>query len=172
MSDTASRRPAPSGPLHAVFTAPQWLYRHDAGWLLGRRILALTYRGRRSGRTRIAVLEAVRHDRATGESVVVSGYGPTAGWYLSIAAAPALRVQTGRLDYVPTQRILTPEEVRVEAERLARAHPWEVRMARRGLILLGCIGPERRESGVELLASLPMVSFRPRDRRSLATMGP
>ncbi|MGH7912712.1 MAG: nitroreductase/quinone reductase family protein [Candidatus Dormibacteraceae bacterium] len=159
----APSRPPPSGPVRAVFQAPKMLYQWKLGWLLGRRCLAVTYRGRRSGRTLLTVLEVIRHDRTTGESIVGSGYGVTAGWYLSIKAAPALRVQTGRLDYVPEQRLLSAEEVREEAERFARAHPWELRLLRRFAILAGCIDPGRRERGVELLASFPMVAFRPRE---------
>ncbi|MGI8559358.1 MAG: nitroreductase/quinone reductase family protein [Solirubrobacteraceae bacterium] len=159
----APSRPSPSGVPRAIFAAPKALYRRKLGWIFGRRLLAITYRGRKSGRTLLTVLEVIRHDRTTGESVVVSGYGTTAGWYLSIKEAPALRVQTGRLDYVPDQRLLTPEEVREEAETLARTHPWEMRMLRRFAILTGCIKPTRQERGVELLASFPMVAFRPPD---------
>lgn len=165
-----SSRPSPPGVFRAIFAAPKVLYQRKLGWIFGRRLLAITYRGRKSGRTLLTVLEVIRHDRATGESIVASGYGRTAGWYLSITEAPALRVQTGRLDYVPDQRLLTPEEVREEAETLARTHPWEMRMLWRFLILSGCIKPTRQERGVELLASFPMVAFRPRDE-SPATAG-
>ena len=107
---STSTRPQPSAALNALYRAPAWLYRWRLGWLAGHRFLLLTYRGRRTGRTLQAVLEVVRYDRATRESTVVSAYGPTAGWYLSLRSAPALRIQTGRLDYPPHHRFLGPDE--------------------------------------------------------------
>lgn len=156
-----THHPRPPGRLHAVFALPSGLYQRNLGWLLTRRMLALTYRGRRSGRTLTTVVEVIHHDRATRESVVLSGYGPKSGWYLSIKASPALRVQSGRLDYVPIQRFLSPEEARSVAEEFARAHRVEARLVPSILVWMGAIEAGREESAVEMLASLPMVAFRP-----------
>lgn len=156
-----TRSPRPSGPLRAVFALPSALYRRDLGWLLTRRLLALTYRGRRSGRTLTTVVEVIHHDRATEESVVLSGYGPRAGWYLSLKDAPALRIQTGRLDYVPRQRFLSPPEARRVAEEFVRTHRLEARLIRPVLAWIGSIDRSRPESEIEVLASLPMVAFQP-----------
>ena len=153
--------PRPAGPLRAVFALPSGIYHRNLGWLLTRRLLALTYRGRRTGRTLTTVLEVIHYDRATRESVVLSGYGPRAGWYLSIRASPALRIQSGRLDYVPRQRFLSPQEARRIAEEFARTHRVEARLVRPVLVWIGAIEAGRQESAVELLASLPMVAFRP-----------
>src|SRR5438477_12896418 len=87
-----------------------WLYRWHLGWLVGHRFLILTYRGRRTGRRLQTVLEVMLWDPTTQESVVVSAYGPRAGWYLSIRSQRALRVQTGRMDYRPRQRLLEADE--------------------------------------------------------------
>lgn len=114
----------------------------------------------------------IHHDRATRESVVLSGYGPTAGWYLSIKASPAPRVQSGRLDYVPIQRFLSPEEARSVAEEFARTHRLEARLVRPILLWAGAIEAGREESAVELLASLPMVAFRPAERMPSAPHAP
>lgn len=163
-SDTGRRdmhHPRPPGRLRAVFALPSRLYQRDLGWLLTRRMLAFTYRGRRSGRTLMTVVEVIHYDRTTRESVVLSGYGANAGWYLSIKASPALRIQSGRLDYVPIQRFLSPREARSVAEEFARAHRLETRLVRPILVRIGAIEAGRQESAVELLASLPMVAFRP-----------
>lgn len=154
-------QPRPPGRLHAVFALPSGLYRRNLGWLLTRRMLAITYRGRRSGRTLTTVVEVIQYDRATRESVVLSGYGPKAGWYLSLKAAPALRIQSGRLDYVPIQRFLSPQEARSVAEQFVRAHRLEARLVPPILAWIGAIEAGRQESAVELLAALPMVAFRP-----------
>jgi hypothetical protein len=159
-TELAMRR-GPSGPLRALFGSPSRLYGWDLGWLLGHRFLALTYRGRRTGRTLRTVLEVIGYDPSTQESVVASAYGLRAGWYLSIRSAPALLVETGRLRYAPQQRFLAPDEARAVSEAFCRAHPIEARL---GASLLGWIGAaiDRRPASVsQTLASLPMVAFRP-----------
>lgn len=146
--------------LKLVFNGPGWLYRRRLGWLLGRRFLALTHRGRTTGTERITVLEVAVHDPETLESIVVSAYGAQADWYRNIRANPAVRVQSGRLDYRPLQRFLTMDEAREAAVRFCSEHPWEARLAPR---ILPAIGAAVGDVGdpVEMLASLPMVAFRP-----------
>lgn len=130
--------------------------------MLGKRVLAVTHRGRKSGREFRTILEAMSFDRETGESVVASAYGPGADWYRNIRAEPALRVTTGRLDYVPQQRFLTADEARAAAERFCREHPFEARLVPRVLPSIGAALPEETDlTPPELLATLPMVAFRP-----------
>ncbi len=151
-----------SAPLRILFAAPSCLYRWHLGWLFGHRFLVLSYRGRRTGRTRRTVLEVIRYDPIIRESVVMSAYGPKAAWYLSILSAPALRVETGHLDYVPRQRLLTPPERLEVIEAFCREHPLEARLAPRVLPWIGAAG-HRSMNPAQLLASLPMVAFCPPD---------
>jgi len=153
--------PARAAIQRGLLRAPSGLYDHHLGWLLGRRLLRLTHRGRRSGRIHRTVLEVIEHDPTTCESVVVSGPGPRADWYRNIRVEPALRVETGRLDYRPQQSFLTPEEARATAQRFACAHPLETRLAHPMLRALGWIDGDAPRDAVELFASLPMVAFRP-----------
>jgi hypothetical protein len=88
-SPANSLRTRPSGVLLAVFRLPIHLYDLNLGWLMGRRVLLLTHKGRRSGLVRRTPLEAIRHDPATGETVVVSAWGGKADWYRNIEASPA-----------------------------------------------------------------------------------
>jgi deazaflavin-dependent oxidoreductase (nitroreductase family) len=157
----STRLPTPSAALRVLFGAPSWLYRWRLGWLAGHRFLLLTYRGRRTGRTFRTVLEVIRYDPATHESTVMSGYGPTAGWYLSLRSAPGLRIQTGRLDYAPHQRFLEPDEIRKAAESFCRDDPLEARLMPRVLARMGAPGIDGSERPSEAMASLPMVAFRP-----------
>lgn len=130
--------------------------------MLGHRILAVTHRGRKSGREFQTILEAVSFDRETGESVVASAYGSGADWYQNIQAEPALRIMTGRLDYVPEQRFLTADEAREAAERFCREHAIEARLVPRVLPSIGAAVPAETDlAPPELLATLPMVAFRP-----------
>ena len=153
----------PSRLLKVVFDTPAVLYRIGLGWMLGKRILAVTHRGRKTGRLRETVLEVLLFDPDNKESVVVSAYGTRADWYRNLRVQPALRVRTGRMDYVPEQRFLTPDEKREAAIAFSRRHPWEVRLVPRVLPAIGAAVPKHSDSNpVDLLASLPMAAFRPK----------
>lgn len=145
-----------------MFDAPAGLYRTGFGGLLGHRVLALTHRGRKSGKVYDTVLEVVSFDPTSEESIVASAYGETADWYRNIRAEPAMRVRTGRLDYRPEQRFLTPEEAADASREFCRLHPLEARLVRRVLPAIGSIiDPDPERTPAELLAELPMVGFRP-----------
>lgn len=121
-------RTPPSGVLRALLRAPEWLYRLHLGVLLGRRFLRLTHRGRRSGQVYRTVLEVVRYDPATHESVVVSAWGDRADWYRNIRAHPALLVETGGQRYAPRQRFLSDDELSVVFAAYARTHRLAARL--------------------------------------------
>ena len=153
--------PGPSPLLKIAFRGPELLYRLGLGWVLGRRFLLVTHRGRKTGSIRQTVLEVISYDRSTRESVVVSAYGPRADWYQNVRAEPALRVRTGRLDYRPEQRFLDDEGRQQVAIEFARRHPWEIKLISRMFPAIGA-GDPGVMSSVEALGSLPMVAFRPR----------
>lgn len=150
----------PSPLLRFAFKAPAYLYRIGLGRLLGRRFLSVTHSGRKSGRLYDTVLEVAIFDPATKESVVVSAYGTGADWYRNLQQRPAVRVRTGRMDYVPEHRFLTEEEASHAAARFCRDHPWEAKLAPRVLPAIGAAAPGSSDP-VAMLASLPMVGFRP-----------
>ncbi|MFQ5524221.1 MAG: hypothetical protein ACE5F5_11710 [Acidimicrobiia bacterium] len=105
----------------------------------------------------------ISFDPETKESVVASAYGTRADWYRNIQAEPALRVQTGRLDYVPEQRFLTPAEARKAAARFCLEHPLEAKLMPRVLPAIGAALPLDPDlEPVGQLATLPMVAFRPK----------
>jgi deazaflavin-dependent oxidoreductase (nitroreductase family) len=152
----------PSRLLKVVFDVPTVLYRMGLGWMLGKRVLALTHRGRKTGKLRETVLEVLTFDPDNKESVVVSAYGTGADWYRNLRVQPALRVRTGRMGYVPEQRFLTVDEAREAAIEFSRRHPWETRLVSRVLPAIDAAVPKHSDSDpVDLLASLPMVALRP-----------
>jgi deazaflavin-dependent oxidoreductase (nitroreductase family) len=154
-------RPRPTPLLIRVFDAPGWLYHRGLGWTLGRRFCAVEHIGRKSGRTLTTVLEVVVRDRATDEIVVASAYGATANWYRNLQEHPATLVRTGRVEYVPRQRFLTPEEGREVAERFGREHRFEARVGLRVMAAIGAVPAGTFGDPVEMFASFPMVAFRP-----------
>lgn len=154
----------PSPVLKFVFDMPSALFSWGLGWILGKRVLALTHTGRRSGTEHTTILEVAIFDEDKRESVVASAYGADADWYRNIRAKPASRVQTGRLDYVPEQRFLTEAEGREAAARFCREHPWEARLVSRVLPAIdAAVSIEDGMPPEEILASLPMVAFRPKE---------
>jgi deazaflavin-dependent oxidoreductase (nitroreductase family) len=166
-SGPAAQRPrvhSPSRALKFIFDIPSVLFGWGLGWMFGKRMLAVTHTGRRSGKKYTTILEVVVFDEDTQESVVASAYGAEADWYRNIGAKPASRVQTGRLDYVPQQRFLNDDEVVDVATRFCREHPWEARLVPRVLPAIGAAIPtEVGISPEKILASLPMVAFRPKE---------
>jgi deazaflavin-dependent oxidoreductase (nitroreductase family) len=98
------------GWLKAAFRAPNTLYDKGFGRLLGRRFLQLGHTGRRSGRRFHVVLEVVRHDRRTGEAVVVSGFGEGADWLRNLRSGGALTVDFGRGPRPAAYRVLPVDE--------------------------------------------------------------
>ncbi|WP_420112407.1 nitroreductase family deazaflavin-dependent oxidoreductase [Pseudactinotalea sp.] len=108
--------------------APIGLYRRGLGWLLGRRILMLEHRGRRSGLVRRVVLEVIGHP-LPGRYVVVAGFGERADWLRNVRAHPEVRVSVGRLRSAPaTARELPRQDTTEVLESYQRAHPlaWAV----------------------------------------------
>jgi deazaflavin-dependent oxidoreductase (nitroreductase family) len=153
--------------LRAFLSAPSWLYRLRLGWLLGNRFMLLAHRGRTSGRVYRTVLEVVRYDPRTHESVACSGWGLRADWYRNIGANPPVAVETGGQRYEnPSFRVLAPEEnYPIVADYVRRlpsiARPLAYRLG------VDVRGPEeqRRAHSERLL----MVAFRPGANATTAT---
>lgn len=160
-NNTTPDRPRPVRWAKPVFDAPSWLYRHGMGWLLGSRFVEVTHVGRKSGKERHTVLEVVKYDPDTGESIVASAYGATADWYRNLQVVPAVRIRQGRREYVPEQRVLEPDEIRRIATEFESAHPLEARVANRVMAAIGAVPLGTFSNAVDLFASFPMVGFRP-----------
>lgn len=155
-------RSRPTGILRLTFHLPIHLYRLNLGWLLGHRFLLLTHSGRKSGRIYQTVLEVVRYDSATRESIVLSGWGKRADWYRNTEASPALEVRIGHERYVlPRQRFLAPEEDQAVISEYAHHHPLAFRFLARAFgYPLDRTEAERKQ----FAESLRLVAFRPKNR--------
>src|SRR5215467_11988183 len=147
----------PSPVLRRLFKAPRWLYRMGLGRVLGHRFAELSHLGRKSGRPYRTVLEVVRYDPRTQESVVCSGWGTRADWYRNITANPPSTIETGGHRYEnPSFGELAPEQnypiVAEYVRRLPRiARPLAYRL---GLDVRGSES-ERRAHAQQLL----MIAF-------------
>tara|TARA_B100000315_G_scaffold212440_1_gene209817 strand:- start:59 stop:433 length:375 start_codon:yes stop_codon:yes gene_type:complete len=119
----------------------------------------LIHVGRNSGRIRRTVLEVIRYNKSSGESIVISAYGIKADWYRNILLKSALEIQIGKKKFVPIQRLLSEDEAFDEFVEYERLHPFAVKNLSK---LIG-IQYDGSENGRKLLVdSFRMISFRPR----------
>ena len=140
-----------------IFKLPLLLYRLRLGWLLGKRFMRITHVGRRSGKVRKTVLAVLRFDERTKQIYAVSAWQGS-DWYYNIQAAPALRVETGFVRYVPNQRTLSPEEIAATFVEYCRRHPIFSRMICR---IPGWKWDSTYDEFLELARTLHGVAFRP-----------
>jgi deazaflavin-dependent oxidoreductase (nitroreductase family) len=142
----------------AVFRLPLKAYQHNAGPAVGRTFLAFTHVGRKTGQPHQTVAMVARYDEATGEAVIVAGWGPQADWYRNLQAHPALQVQLGGQTFTPVQRFLTDEEAFAVVVQFRRDHPHRLRFFSR---VLGW-GDLRDDVRVRSFVDThPFVAFRP-----------
>lgn len=111
------------GLLRMAVRLPIWLYRARLGWLLGDRFLMLTHIGRNSGLPRHAVVEVVRHDKASGAYTIASGWGERADWFRNIRKTPAVVVQVGNRRFEATATRLSVAAAERELLDYAHRHP-------------------------------------------------
>jgi deazaflavin-dependent oxidoreductase (nitroreductase family) len=108
----------------AFFRLPLTAYRRGVGPATGRTFLAFTHIGRRTGQPHETVAMVLHDDRASGEVVIVAGWGPRTDWYRNIRARPAVQVQLGGTTFTPQQRFLNADEAFDVACRFRREHPY------------------------------------------------
>lgn len=157
---TTPRRPSPL--LRAVLRAPLRLYDWHAGWLLGHRFLRLTHLGRRSGRRYQTVVEVLKTDPATGEVIVMAGFGRTTDWLRNIQAHPAVEITLGRRRFTPVHRILDePDAAAVLADYEHRNHLITPIVRRVLSRLVGWTYDGTDDARRRLVRELPIIAFRP-----------
>jgi deazaflavin-dependent oxidoreductase (nitroreductase family) len=148
--------------LVSALRAPAVLYDWHVGWVLGRRFIRLTHRGRRTGRPYQTMLEVIGTDRATAELFVMVGLGRGAQWYRNVVAGGAVEAAIGRDRFRPVCRELdAPEAAAMLAdyERRNRLLAPVVRIVLSRLIGWRYDGsPDARE---RLVRERPVLALRP-----------
>lgn len=156
----ATNSRAPRGLARLAFRLPIWLYRLRLGWLLGERLLLLTHVGRTSGRARQAVIEVVRHDRATDTYIIASGFGSQVDWFRNIQKHPDVTVQVGARRLAAIAERLPLAAAADELHDYARRRPGTFRTITKRLLGRDLDGSA--ESCRRLAAEVPVVALRPR----------
>jgi deazaflavin-dependent oxidoreductase (nitroreductase family) len=127
-------RQKPSGFLRWALRAPIALYRLRLGWLLTGHFLMLVTTGRKTGQPRYAVIEVVRHDKASGVYIIAAGWGSKSDWYQNILKTPRVRVEVGLRRFEARAVPLPEEEARWEIEDYARRFPLPFRQLSKTLL--------------------------------------
>jgi deazaflavin-dependent oxidoreductase (nitroreductase family) len=160
MAQGVTKSSSPRGFARLAFRLPIWLYRLRLGWLLGDRLLLLTHIGRKSGMPRQAVIEVVRHDRASDTYIIASGFGAQVDWFRNIQENPNVLVQIGarRLEAVAERLPLdvAADELRSYAQRYPRTFRTITKR------LLGQELDGSAESCRQLASTAPVVALRRR----------
>jgi deazaflavin-dependent oxidoreductase (nitroreductase family) len=145
----------PTGLFKRLLHAPVWLFRARLGFLMGKRIVMLEHRGRRSGKLRQTPLEVVRRD---GDSFVIcSGTGPNADWYRNLKAAPAVALWVGSQRHMVEQRFLDDSEAATAFAQYEQAHP---KASARLTDLMGVSHDGTHDGRMRMVAKIPMVELR------------
>jgi len=121
MSNEFNFRQKPRGLFKWLLHAPVWIFRARLGFLLGRRIVMLEHRGRKSGRLRRTPLETVHRQGDT--YVLCSGTGRKADWYRNLQAHPAEALWVGAKRFPVAQRFLDDTEAAAAFATYEAAHP-------------------------------------------------
>ncbi len=153
-----------------LLRAPSMLYRHDLGWMLGRRFLMLTHVGRRSGRHHRTVLEVVGYQPVPGEFFVMAGLGPSADWYRNVQEHPAVEIAVGRDRFRPVMRRLDEQEAAAVVGDYERRNRLVAPLVRKVLTwLVGWPYDGSEAARNRLVRQLPVVGFRPADASSVSS---
>ncbi len=75
---------------------PRIVYALGFGPIIGRLVLLLTTRGRKTGRLRVTPLQ---YEQIEGKYYVASAFGTRSDWYCNILADPGVRVRVGRKEF-------------------------------------------------------------------------
>ncbi len=138
-----------------------WLYRWHCGWLLGRRFLLLIHTGRRTGLVRRTVLEVMEFREATGEAVVMSGWGRRSDWLRNIEASPHPDIVIGTSRFTATFRSLGVDEAADVIAGYERRHRIAAPLVRRVLSrLLGWRYDGSDAARRRVATQLPLIAFR------------
>ena len=130
MGDKDAPRPVTRKLFKFFNKPPRIAYALGLGPLVGRLVLLLTTRGRKTGLLRVTPLQ---YEQIEGKYYVGSAFGARADWYRNILADPGVRVRVGRKEFDAfAEPSSDPSQIADFLEvRLAR-HPRMIGMMLRG----------------------------------------
>jgi deazaflavin-dependent oxidoreductase (nitroreductase family) len=148
----------PSGLFKWLLHAPTWLYRWHLGFLMGSRFVMIEHLGRTSGKLYRTVLEVAGRYPEEIQWIVTSGTGPKADWYRNLRVGTLQAIWSGSKRSEATVRFLGAEEA------ASVFHDYELNHPKTAANLMNSMGVSydgTKEDRVEMMRSIPMVSFTP-----------
>jgi deazaflavin-dependent oxidoreductase (nitroreductase family) len=124
---------------------------------MGKRLLLLEHKGRRSGKIRRAVLEVIRYDPTVGVFYVVSGFGGGSDWIKNIVANPDVRIHIQGKSRPAIAAILNRERSAAEILDYAERNPKLIKVLAKSL--LGYQLSDKKEDLLEVASNLQVVRF-------------
>jgi deazaflavin-dependent oxidoreductase (nitroreductase family) len=146
----------PTGAWRWFLHAPTWLYRAHLGFLMGKRMLMIEHRGRRSGALYRTVLEVAGRGEGTDTYIVTSGTGVGADWYRNLRAGGLDGVWIGATRHMADVRYLDSTEAGGVFETYETDHP------RAASVLMEKMGVSHDGSDagrVQMMDQIPMLEF-------------
>jgi deazaflavin-dependent oxidoreductase (nitroreductase family) len=111
------------GPIFKwLFKIPVLEYKLGLGWVIGRFILLLTTKGRKSGKERFTALEYL-FDEKSNRYRIFAGWGGRTDWYLNLCADPNVMVQVGRRKFPALAEPASEAEVADYMQWVSGRHP-------------------------------------------------
>ena len=108
------------------------------------------------------MLEVIGTDRATGELVVMAGFGRSSDWFRNIQAAPAVEIAINGRRFPPRHRILDQNQAAAALTDYERRNRLIAPIVRRVLCrLAGSPYDGSAAARLRLIRQLPMIGFRP-----------
>ncbi len=153
----------PPGPaLRTVLKTPNLLYRWHVGWVLGHRFVRIEHTGRRSGARYETVVEVLSCDHASGEVIVMSGWGPTSDWYRNIRAGTPTTISFGRESSPVVHRDIADDEAVEVLRQYEERNRWMRLVVRR---VLGRLAGQPYDGSAEsrraVIQTLPLIALVP-----------
>ena len=151
--------PPPRGFKAIPWRLPIWIYRLGFGFLMGKRALLLTHKGRNSGKERQAVLEIIDSNLDLDQYYVVSGFGTRSHWYQNIKMFPEVTIQVGTKK-IPVMAVqLDPEKASQLILLYTQKYPKNLQIL--GSLLGYEIDPTP-EGYLSFGREIPVIQFSPR----------
>lgn len=119
--------PPPRGLKAIPWRLPIFFYRSGLGWLFGKGFLFLRHVGRKTGKTRYAVLEIIHSVPEEGYYYVVSGFGTRSDWYQNIRSQSNAVIQIGKDKFTAEGQQLAPDQGADILQIYARNKPGNLR---------------------------------------------
>jgi deazaflavin-dependent oxidoreductase (nitroreductase family) len=105
-----------------IFKMPILQYKLGMGWMIGKYVLLLTTKGRKTGLPRHTPLE-YEYDRENDRYRIAAGWGGNTDWYKNLKVNPKVHVQVGRREFDAIAEIASDEEVARYMMNVSSRHP-------------------------------------------------